>query len=91
MGLVVALDPVTSVTDCPNYGGSGNASAFNNEAWDLYLPLLALAWIAAVIVEQFLPYTRRSPIDTTLRATAAISISIVASCCGVGQFLVVCH
>lgn len=87
---MVALDPVTRPEDCPNYGGNGDGSVFHNAAWNVYLPLLALVWITATIAEQFLPFARRGSVDSIVRATAAISISIVASCCGVGQVITVC-
>ena len=91
IGLLVALHPVTRVEDCPNYAGNGNASAFDDPAWDLYLPVLALGWIVATILEQFLPVTRRGPGDAVARATAAIGIAVVASCCGLGRLLIVCR
>lgn len=87
----MALDPVTVVEDCPNYGANGNASAFPDRKWDLYLPVLALGWITATIAEQFLPFVRRGPGDSIARATAAISIAVFASCCGIGRLLIMCH
>jgi hypothetical protein len=50
--LTVALRRATDVRDCPNYGGSGNASAFPNEIWDLFYPLLLLGWLSAVVNER---------------------------------------
>lgn len=89
--LLVALDPVTRFEDCPNYGASGNASAFTNPAWDLLLPLLAFGWITATIVEQVFPFARRGRADSIVRAAAAIGISTIVSCCGVGGLLGMCH
>jgi len=89
-GLLVALDPITRPEDCPNYGGTGDGSVFADPAWNVFVPLLALIWIAATIVEQFLPFARRSRADSITRATAAIGISVIASCCGIGQLITHC-
>lgn len=91
IALIVALHPATSQEGCPNYGGNGNASAFPDPAWDLYLPVLVLGWIVAIVVEQFLPVTRRGSADAIARGVTAIGIAVVASCCGIGQLLVMCH
>ena len=53
----MALQPVTDVRDCSNYGAAGNASVFENEMWDLYYPALLFVWLAAVITEQLVPVT----------------------------------
>ncbi|MDR6320893.1 hypothetical protein [Actinoplanes couchii] len=89
-GLLVALDPVMTVEDCPNYGGNGNASIFENEAWDLYLPALLLLWMASTVVEPFVPHTRRGRGDTTARALISVSLSVVGSCF-IGGLLLTCH
>jgi hypothetical protein len=91
--LTVALDPVTRQQDCPNYGGSGNASAFSNPAWEFYLPVLALAWVALILLEQALPFTwrYRSGINMATRAATAVTLSIVASCGLIQQLLLMCH
>jgi hypothetical protein len=91
--LMLYLDPITDQHDCPNWGGNGNASAFHDENWDLYLPLLCVAWMVAVLVEQFLPPARRGPGDLSrgLRALAAALITVTASCCGVLPLSLMCH
>jgi hypothetical protein len=77
----------------PELGGAGNASAFRDERWDLYLPLLCAAWIAAVLIEQFLPPARRGPegLSRGVRALAAALVTVTASCCGVLPLTLICH
>ncbi|MER7280745.1 hypothetical protein ABT369_40565 [Dactylosporangium sp. NPDC000244] len=88
--LVLYLNPITDQRQCPNWGGNGNASAFRDDRWDLYLPLLCTVWLAAVIVEQALPSARRSE-TRGARALAAVLITVGVGCCGVGPLLVVCR
>ena len=91
--LLVYLDPVTRVEDCPNYGGNGNASAFADAGWDGYLPLLMIFWISAVVVEQALPYTwrGRGRVAGAARVTAAVVLSLFAACFVTLPLEVVCH
>ncbi|MET8153592.1 hypothetical protein ACIBSW_06235 [Actinoplanes sp. NPDC049668] len=91
--LTVALRPATDVRDCPNYGGSGNASAFSNEAWDLVYPLLLLGWLFAVVVEQLLPVTwnGREAGLTVVRALLAVTIALIVSCGAGIKLLALCH
>lgn len=91
--LTVALQPVTDVRECPNYGGSGNASAFPDEIWDLYYPLLLLGWLLAVVVEQLLPisWNGRKPGLVVARALVAVMSALTASCCGGLNLLVLCR
>lgn len=91
--LVVVLNPIRRPEDCPNYGAAGNASAFANEAWDLYLPLLTIGWLALVVVEQVLPVTWRGRrrLDGTVRAAAALVVSATASFCLVLPLVLVCR
>ncbi|WP_433209815.1 hypothetical protein ACQP00_46025 [Dactylosporangium sp. CS-047395] len=84
------LHPITDQRQCPNWGANGNASAFVDERWDLRLPLLIVAWLVAVLVEQALPPARRSP-TRGARAVAAVLVPVVAGCCGVFPLLIVCH
>jgi hypothetical protein len=91
--LTVALRPATDVRDCPNYGGSGNASAFTNEIWDLFYPLLLLGWLCAVVVEQVLPVTwngRKAGLIVA-RALLAVTIALTVSCGGGVKLLGLCH
>ena len=87
------LQPVTRFEDCSNYGANGNASAFANPAWDLLFPLLTLGWVVLIVMEQVLPVTwrGRTRLDGWLRATVAVSVSIVGSCSLVSSFLVLCR
>ena len=91
--LTVVLQPVTDVRDCSNYGGSGNASAFPNENWDLYYPLLLLGWLLSVVVEQLLPVTwnGREAGLIVVRALLAVTIALTASCGAGIQLLGLCH
>jgi hypothetical protein len=93
VALTVALDPITRQEDCPNYGASGNASAFPNPVWDLYLPILALGWMVLIILEQALPLTwrNRSQIDIATRAATAVTLSLVGSCGLLPWLLIMCH
>ncbi|WP_327004880.1 hypothetical protein OHA72_59390 [Dactylosporangium sp. NBC_01737] len=91
--LLLYLDPVVRSEDCPNYGGNGNASAFDDPGWDLGLMMLLIGWMAAVLVEQTLPRTwrHRSRAGAAGRAVAALLLVVASSC---GLFLnvaVLCH
>lgn len=95
-GLVLALllgylRPIHDPADCPNV--TGNASAFADPAWDLYLPLLAFGWLVLVAMEQALPSTwrHRSALAVTLRATLAIGVVIAVSCVVVAPLEAVCR
>ncbi|GAB1640569.1 hypothetical protein [Krasilnikovia sp. MM14-A1259] len=91
--LTVALHPATDVRDCPNYGGSGNASAFPDGIWDLYYPLLLLVWLLAVVMEQLLPVTwngRKAGLIIA-RALLAVLVALTASCGAVFTLLTLCH
>ncbi|WP_426507026.1 hypothetical protein ACPPVO_53130 [Dactylosporangium sp. McL0621] len=88
--LVLYLDPITDKHQCPNWGANGNASAFRDERWDVYLPLLVVVWIGAVLVEQVLPPARRSP-ARGVRAVAAVVVAVVAGCCGGFPLIVMCR
>jgi hypothetical protein len=93
MVLTVALRPAVDIRDCPNYGGSGNASAFPDEIWDLIYPLLLLAWLVAVIVEQFLPVTwngRKAGLIVA-RALLAVTFTVLAACGAAVKLLLLCH
>jgi hypothetical protein len=91
--LLVFLDPVSGVRDCPNYGGNGNASAYPDPAWDLFFPLLTLLWVSSVVVEQFLAETwqHRSRTEGAVRALVAVGSSMYASFFLVVSFAAVCH
>jgi hypothetical protein len=91
--LTVALRPVTDVRDCPNYGGSGNASAFPDEMWDLYYPLLLLGWLCAVVIEQLLPvsWNGRKAGSIVARALLAVTVALFAACGAGIQVLAICH
>ena len=91
--LTVALRPITDVRECRNYGGSGNASAFRDESWDLFYPLALLLWLSAVIVEQLIPVTwnGRAAGRIIARALLAVAVALTA-CCGAGvRLLALCH
>ncbi len=91
--LTVALQPATDVRGCSNYGGNGNGTAFSDEIWDLYYPLLLLGWLVAVIVEQLLPVTwnGRKGSSTIIRALLAVTIVVVAACGAELKLLGLCH
>ena len=91
--LTVTLDPITRREDCPNFGGNGNASAFADPAWDLYLPVLALSWVVLIVVEQLLPLTwrNRSRSSVAARAASTIGLSLVGSCCLLPSLMIICH
>ncbi|GIF05187.1 hypothetical protein [Actinoplanes siamensis] len=91
--LTVALRPATDVRDCPNYGGNGNASAFPDESWDLFYPLLLLAWLLTVVVEQLLPVTwnGRGAGLIVARGLLAVTVALTASCCAGLKLLLLCH
>ncbi|GID91416.1 hypothetical protein ACFQFC_10535 [Amorphoplanes digitatis] len=91
--LTVALRPITDVRDCPNYGGSGNASAFPDEIWDLGYPLLLLGWLLSVVVEQLLPVTwnGREAGLIVVRALSAFMIAVIVSCGAAFKLLLLCH
>ncbi|WP_412746385.1 hypothetical protein [Krasilnikovia sp. MM14-A1004] len=89
----MALQPATDVRDCPNHGGSGNASAFPDETWDLVYPVLLLGWLLAVVVEQLLPVTwngRKAGLILA-RALLAVTITVTASCGAGVKLLLLCH
>ena len=85
--------PILDPARCPNAGAAGNASAFADPAWDLYLPLLVLAWLLLVVIEQALPTTwrHRSASAVTLRAALAIATVVAASCVLVVPLETVCR
>ncbi len=91
--LTLVLQPATDVRGCSNYGGNGNGTAFDNDSWDLIYPLLLLAWLLAVVVEQVLPVTwngrKAGPIIA--RALLALTIVVVASCWVEVKLLLLCH
>lgn len=91
--LTVALRPITDVRDCLNYGGSGNASAFRDESWDLFYPLVLLLWLSAVIVEQLTPVTwnGRTAAPIVARALLAVTIAVIASCGAGSRLLLLCN
>ncbi len=91
--LLLVLQPVTAVEDCPNYLSAGSASAFSNQLWDFYFPVVMLGWIVLVIMEQVLPITwrNRSRLNGTLRAVAAVLAAIVGSCWVAGGLLAICN
>ncbi|GAA2554539.1 hypothetical protein GCM10010435_26280 [Winogradskya consettensis] len=91
--LLIFLHPVIDPEDCPNYGGNGNASAFTDSGWDLYLPVVALGWVIVVLAEQALPVTwrGRSGTEVTVRAGAAVLGATMFSCCALLPFLTVCR
>ncbi|MGC4804171.1 hypothetical protein [Micromonospora sp. DT233] len=93
LALLALLRPITRFEDCPNYGGNGNASAFENPAWDLYLTALLFGWALLVVVEQALPVTRRGrgSVDVALRAAGAITLTTIASCSLFVNVTLLCH
>ncbi len=91
--LLVVLDPITRPEDCANYGGNGNASAFDDPGWDLGLLAILLSWVVLVTVEQVLPVTRRhrGGAAVAVRGVCALALTVVAAC---GPFLsiaLLCH
>jgi hypothetical protein len=93
VALLVFLSPMTSRSDCPNALGNGNASAFADPRWDLYLPLVLLGWILLIVVEQFLPVSHRGRTRSVaaLRGVAALALSVTVSCCLFLQVATVCR
>ncbi|GAB3833170.1 hypothetical protein GCM10027610_026550 [Dactylosporangium cerinum] len=91
--LLAVLDPITRPEDCANYGGNGNASAFDNPGWDLGFSLVLVCWLAAIAVEQTLPVTRRhrGGVEVAARALGALTLAVVASCYLFLQVAVLCH
>jgi hypothetical protein len=91
--LLLYLQPVMRPEDCPNYGGNGNASAFRNPNWDLYLPIVLFGWLVLVLLELVLLAADRNRTwgDVALRAGVTVSVTLVASCCFVLPLEVVCH
>jgi hypothetical protein len=91
--LLVSLDPVMRYEECPNYGGNGNASAFDDPNWDLWFPMVLLTWILLVGVEQMLPVTHRnrSSASVAARGLSVFTSAVVVSCCGWLKFAIVCH
>jgi hypothetical protein len=92
-GLLTYLRPVLDPARCPNAGAAGNASAFADPAWDLYLPLLVLGWLLLVAVEQALPMTwrHRGASAVVLRAALAIGVVVAVSCVVVAPLEIVCR
>jgi hypothetical protein len=91
--LTLALRPAVEFEDCPNYGGSGNASAFGDGIWDLVYLFLLFTWMAAVVTEQVLPITWRGRHAglTIVRALLAV-LAVVIVACGVEiKILALCH
>jgi hypothetical protein len=80
--VLIVEQPIVDPARCPNAGGAGNASAFADPAWDLYLPMLVLGWLILVALEQVFPTTwrHRSASAVTLRAALALTLVVVASC-----------
>lgn len=93
MLLLVFLDPVMRVEDCPNYGANGNASAFSDADWDLWFPLVLLSWLTLIVLEQALPVTRRhrGGVEVAARGVCAFALALVSSCCLFLDLSVVCH
>ncbi|WP_157408411.1 hypothetical protein [Actinoplanes sp. N902-109] len=91
--LLLVAHPITRVEDCSNYGAAGNASAFANSSWDLWLPLIALGWLLVVLIEQALPVTwrHRGGGEVAVRALTALVGSLAWSCCLTLPFLGMCH
>lgn len=91
--LLMLLDPITRYEDCANYGGNGNASAFDNASWDLWFPLILLGWLGLVVLEQTLPVTRRhrGGVEIAVRAGSALALSTLSSCCLFLDVAMVCH
>ena len=90
--VLVIRDPIMRFEDCSNYGGNGNASAFDKPA-DLWFPLALLGWTALVILEQTLPVTwrHRSTMDIAVRAVSAVFLCSSISCCLFLRLAVACH
>ena len=93
IGLLLYLRPATDVTQCPNYGGNGNASAFPDERWDGYLILGIPVWLLFIGLEQILPVTARGRSGAAVvgRAIIALMVAVLGSCCGLGPLLILCH
>lgn len=91
--LMVALRPIMDPKDCPNYGAAGNASAFADPMWDLYLPFVLLGWVVLVVAEQAHPVTwwHRTRTVVAVRAASAVSLALVASCCLGVPMLTICR
>ncbi|MEV6345505.1 hypothetical protein [Actinoplanes sp. NPDC051851] len=91
--LTVILHPATDRTGCSNYGGNGNGTAFSDDRWDLFYPLILLLWLSTVIVEQFLPSTRsgRGTGWTVARGFLAIMLTISTCCVAELKVLALCH
>lgn len=91
--LLLVLNPVVSREDCPNYGGNGNASAFTDDRWELFLPGLFLFWIILIVVEQALPATwrDRDRVEVATRAGFALFLAVSGSCCSSLGLSTVCR
>ncbi len=91
--LLLVLAPATSPSQCGNYRGNGNASAFDDAAWDLRLPVVLLSWMALIVLEQALPVTRRhrGGVEVAARGVWALALAVVTSCCLFLKLAVVCH
>jgi len=76
---VLLLHPVTRQQDCPN--------------WDLYLPMMALGWLALIVAEQVLPIAwRNRPVWMVAgRGLAALLTAGTLSCCGLLPLETLCH
>jgi hypothetical protein len=90
---VLLLHPVTRQQDCPNWGGNGNASVFRDPKWDLYLPVMALGWLALIVAEQVLPIAWRTRPAWMVagRGLAALLTAGTLSCCGLLPLETLCH
>lgn len=93
VALIVVLDPVMRYEDCPNYLAAGDRSAFANPAWDGYLPLMTVVWLALVAGEQALPVTwrHRHWAFWVARASVAFGSALIASFFLVALLLTVCR
>jgi hypothetical protein len=90
---LVAAHPIVDASGCSNAGAAGNGSAFADPAWDARLPLLVLAWLTLIVIEQLVPTTwrHRTASAVTARAAAAVFIAIAGSCVVLVPLLTLCH
>lgn len=91
--LTMILRPVFQQEDCSNHGAAGNASAYGDGQWDVRYPLLMLARLLAVLIEQVLPITwrHRSGLVVTGRVALAVTAGYVFACCPPAWFSLVCR